>query len=166
MIWWGVFLALNVMFEVAFRRFVPFVHRWVYVKCPKDGMYWLSFSLFHSIWIVAAIQNVIAPADTPRWQHLGGVAFFVAGNALLIWARAVNQLFTPTLIYVAPHLRVTHGPYRFCNHPGYIGMVIAAHGVLFILGQWWAIFPMIGYVTLIVHRITHEDELLSGKIQL
>jgi protein-S-isoprenylcysteine O-methyltransferase Ste14 len=164
--WWAAFIGLNILLEVAFRRFVSLEHRNNYTQCRKGCDYYAAVIAYHQIWIVAAIQQLVAPSNVPLWQRLGGVGMFAAGNALVIWARRVNPFFVPILIYVPPHLRATAGPYAFCSHPGYLGFALAAHGAFFILGQWWAVFPMGIYQGLLLGRTIIETRFLASKIQL
>lgn len=158
---WLAFVLLSVALEVAFRRFVPAENRRIYAQCPKDAAYWAAITLYHSIWIVAAIQAAVSPDSVAPWQQIGGAVFFVAGQAIVIWARAVNPMFIPALAYVPKRLRVTRGPYQIIDHPGYIGMAFAAHGLFLLLGQWWAIVPVGLYQGFLWRRMIVEDRLLS-----
>lgn len=159
MTWWLTFLALNILLEVAFRRFVPASHRQTYAQCHKDGTYYFAVIFWHWIWITAAIQSAVAPALAPDWQRVGGIVFFIAGHALLIWARRVNPFFVPVL--AIPDYLIKTGPYAFMKDPGYVGMCFAAHGSLLLLGQWWAVFPVLAYQILILRRSVVEDRFLS-----
>jgi protein-S-isoprenylcysteine O-methyltransferase Ste14 len=156
-----VFIALNVGLEVAFCRVVPASHRQAYAQCRKDGSYYLAVILWHWIWITAAIQSAVAPESVPDWQRIGGIVFFLTGHALLFWARRVNPFFLPTL--VKPDYLVKTGPYTFTRSPGYVGMSLAAHGTLLLLGQWWAVFPVLAYQILILRRAIVEDRFLSDQ---
>jgi protein-S-isoprenylcysteine O-methyltransferase Ste14 len=99
------------------------------------------------------------PGVAPLWQRPGGVVFFIFGQALAIWAKRVNPFFVPTL--VQPDYLVKTGPYALMRSPGYVGMSLAAHGVLLLLGQWWAVFPVLAYQILILRRAIVEDRFLS-----
>ncbi len=164
MIWWGIFIVLSVALEMAFRRVVPLEHRNNYARCRKGRDYYAAVILYHQIWIVAAVQSIVAGEAVPLWQRIGGAIFFILGNALVIWAKAVNNLFVPALIYVPPHLRVKRGPYAAMDHPGYCGFALAAHGIFFLLGQWWAVAPMLAYQLLILRRAIIEDKFLSQPL--
>lgn len=163
MIWWTIFIALSALSIAAALQFVPAEHRRNYRRCRKDRAYWLSILFSSSIWIVAAIQHAVARGACPNWLRLTGVALFVAGETLAIWAWRVNSLFVPKIIFVPLHLRVTDRPYSRLRHPGYAGMALAATGIFFLLGQWWAFFPTLAYQCLLYHRITVEDRALSTQ---
>jgi protein-S-isoprenylcysteine O-methyltransferase Ste14 len=165
MICWGLFIVYAALSVVAARRFVPYEHRLHYGQCRKTWEYYLSAWLFNSIWIVAAVQNCLAPPIFPMWMRVTGLISLVFGNTLVIWAWRVNNLFVPAIIYVPPEIRVTDGPYRFCRHPGYVGFILAAIGLSWALGQWWSLYPLCAYVTLILRRMTIEDRILNQRAQ-
>lgn len=145
--------------------FVPAEYRSNYKRCRKDAEFWLVAALSFSIWIVAAIQSFVAPGSFPVVARIIGTVLLAVGSVLHIWAHRVNSCFVPAIIYIPPDLRVKDGPYRFCSHPGYFGFILSACGDAGLLGQWWAVFPMIAYVMLIVRRGIIENRILSGKLQ-
>lgn len=163
MIWWTIFIVIFGSATCAAYRFVPAEHRLNYAQCRKDGTYWSALFLSHSAWIVTAIQSAVAPSDFPAPIRIGGVLLLILGYTLQIWAWRVNYLFLPIIIYVPPHLRTKSGPYSFCKHPGYFGFILTAEGNFFLLGQWWALFPMVAYVVLILRRMIVEDRVLSSS---
>lgn len=165
-IWWGIFISLTLLSGFAVNRFVPLQHRENYRNCPGDRTFRLANGFSCAIWMTAAVQNVIAPMEFPFWLHVLGVAYLIAGKALVIWAWRVNSMFVSGLVYVPPNWRVTGGPYRFCKHPGYAGMILTAVGDFFLLGQPLATLPLSAYIILIFHRIAVEDRILSRKPSL
>jgi protein-S-isoprenylcysteine O-methyltransferase Ste14 len=166
MISWMIFITLNALSIIATRRFIPLEHLTNYARCRKDRVFWLANIFSHSIWVVAAIQAVAGPSYLTIRAPMVGIVSVIAGKGLVIWARRVNSLFVPAIIYVPPRLRVMCGPYRFLAHPGYLGMVLAAFGEFFLLGQSMAIFPLSAYICLILHRTGLEHRILSEKIHL
>lgn len=164
MIWWILFIAITLGASVAALRFVPPDHRKQAVPRRNDGAAWLAYSLAHSIWIVAAAQNLIAASlPPPAILRLFGAALMVGGHAFVVWAWRVNPFFLPAI--VAPDYVVTKGPYKLMNHPGYLGMSLVAVGNFFLLGQLWAFFPTFGYLCLLARRIHIEERLLSAHFQ-
>src|SRR5262245_17432451 len=95
--WWLVFIALTLCALVAACAFIPLAWRQRYFLCPKDRLSRLAFVAQLAIWVTAAVQSVVAPGSLPVWQRLTGAGLFIAGHALVIWARAVNPYFLPVI---------------------------------------------------------------------
>jgi protein-S-isoprenylcysteine O-methyltransferase Ste14 len=75
-----------------------------------------------------------------------GLAIFVAGLALAIWARVYlgRNWGTPMSQKVDPDL-VTTGPYRTIRHPIYSGILLAIVGTAVALSWYWLIaVPLLG----------------------
>jgi protein-S-isoprenylcysteine O-methyltransferase Ste14 len=68
--------------------------------------------------------------------NLVGIAFIAFGGVLNIWA---DQLFkkrsTTVKPYQKPSALVADGPFRWCRHPMYLGMVAILVGISIILGS-------------------------------
>jgi protein-S-isoprenylcysteine O-methyltransferase Ste14 len=87
---------------------------------------------------------------------------FIAANALQIWAMAVNIFFS-TRLRLQPergHYLVSHGPYRFVRHPGYLTMLLIVPSTAFALGSTLALLPAAVYGALILSRAAREDRFL------
>jgi len=69
-----------------------------------------------------ASQTPAATAGAPNW-FLSGVLLFVAGKGLKYWAiRSLGERWT-FKVFVLPGLPlVTTGPYRYIEHPNYLGL--------------------------------------------
>ena len=95
-----------------------------------------------------------------------GVAMFVLGYAVVIWAMTANPFFSQVVRVQTErgHTVVAGGPYRLVRHPGYTGMSMAALGSALLLGSVWALLPGGVYVTLTVLRTSMEDETLAGEL--
>jgi protein-S-isoprenylcysteine O-methyltransferase Ste14 len=80
------------------------------------------------------------------WLQGVGLAIFVAGLALAIWARVYlgRNWGTPMSQKVDPDL-VTTGPYRTIRHPIYSGILLAIVGTAVALSWYWLIaVPLLG----------------------
>ena len=162
MIWWIGYFAIFGLAVAASCRLVPLEHRQNYQECRSDAVCRLANLLWHSIWVIAAIQAIVAPGIVfPIWLRILGAVYFAAGYALQIWAWRVNYHLLPIAVYVPHAQRATSGPYRHCRHPFYLGVMISATGGALMLGQWWALYPLIAYMLLIFYRIVIEDRILS-----
>jgi protein-S-isoprenylcysteine O-methyltransferase Ste14 len=161
MIYWIAFFALMAGVVIASCAFIPLTSRRQYYLCPKTWFSRLAFVAHHSIWLVAAIQSAVAPNSFPIWSRLAGAGMFIAGHALVIWARAVSPYFLP--IVAKPDRIITNGPYKHLRHPGLYGLWMATFGAYLLLGQWWAAVPMLIYHAMLTYQMVLEDRILSKQ---
>ena len=117
----------------------------------------------------------VAALDTGRlhWAYLffkpAQIAAFVvliAANVFQIWAMAANPFFSTALRLQTDrgHHLVTHGPYRFVRHPGYLAMlfIVPIHGTRARLGL--ALIPASIYGAIILFRAAREDRFLIDNL--
>lgn len=104
--------------------------------------------------------------EFPTWLRAVGVAMFIVGYALTLWAMAVNRFFAQVVRIQAErgHVVVTDGPYRFVRHPGYVGMTVSAAGSVLLLGAPWAGLPYGLTIGLVLLRTRMEDHLLVDEL--
>ncbi len=110
----------------------------------------------------SAIPSLIWPALL--WPL--GFALFMVGAVLLTWSMGVNPFFEKTVrIRTERGQRVVDtGPYRFVRHPGYAGFGIWILSVPLLLGSWWAFFPAILSIAIVVVRTAWEDRTLRQEL--
>lgn len=106
-----------------------------------------------------------APA-LPSWLVAVGVALFVVGFAVVVWAMTANPFFSQVVRIQTErgHTVVSDGPYRVLRHPGYAGLSVSALGSALLLGSAWALLPWAGYVALTVLRTSLEDATLAREL--
>jgi protein-S-isoprenylcysteine O-methyltransferase Ste14 len=77
------------------------------------------------------------PATNP-WLQAVGLAVFLSGLAVAIWARVFlgRNWGMPMTEKVDPEL-VTTGPYRRVRHPIYSGIILAAIGTTIAVSPYW-----------------------------
>ncbi|HEX6261759.1 MAG TPA: isoprenylcysteine carboxylmethyltransferase family protein, partial [Actinomycetota bacterium] len=83
----------------------------------------------------------------------GGLALWMLGVAVLLWASWVMKRYLAVDGLAEEHELVTHGPYRYLRHPVYVSFAAIAIGtalvfrsfivlglsvVLMATGRWWA----------------------------
>jgi protein-S-isoprenylcysteine O-methyltransferase Ste14 len=131
---------------------------------------WLGlFGVFYvSVWIVAALDaGRFLWAPLPLWVWPIGLAAFVLGNVIGIWAMRVNTHFEKTvrIQHDRDHQVIDSGPYRIVRHPGYVGIVFA-HIVApaLLLGSAWAFVPVAVTTIWIAVRTFLEDRLLQREL--
>jgi protein-S-isoprenylcysteine O-methyltransferase Ste14 len=98
--------------------------------------------------------------------HLAGAVIYALGFALLIWSMAANAYFA-TIVRIQEergHTVCDTGPYRYVRHPGYVGGIIQALAVPFVLGSLWALIPGAVAVLGMVLRTTMEDRTLQVEL--
>lgn len=80
----------------------------------------------HAMWLVACLAEPLM-WSRPVVPTLSVVALMLllAGQTLRLWARrALGSRWTVPIITVPGVPRVTTGPFRYLNHPNYLGVVI------------------------------------------
>jgi len=118
-------------------------------------------------WIVASLDVRFEwSASVPLALHIGGLVGSILGWALFMWAMGANAFFSEAVRIQEErgHTVVTHGPYRYVRHPGYVGAILALLAMPLLLGSLWALIPAglaaIGYVV----RTALEDRTLQEEL--
>jgi len=99
-----------------------------------------------------------------QWVGLG---ILMLGWGLASWAMASNRFFSSVVRIQRDrgHTVVTHGPYQFVRHPGYVGGIISAFATALMLGSWWAFVPAGLLVCVVVVRTALEDRTLQAELE-
>src|SRR5262245_60207853 len=148
-------VSLMLAFLVAGALLIPFEHRHAYQSYPKDRGYYA----LNALWWAVPLTWFIAPSVSTAPERAAGVALFVSGAALLIWARRVNPFFIPVIR--EPRWVVVDGPYRWLNHPAYAGFALMTECSFLALGAHWAgVFPLVAYIIILVARARRESRIL------
>jgi protein-S-isoprenylcysteine O-methyltransferase Ste14 len=124
---------------------------------------------------VTSLSVLVVAGLAQRWQwepesgplaRAVGVALFVAGYALLLWAMTANPFFSQVVRIQDErgHAAVTDGPYRLLRHPGYVGMMTSMAGAVLLLGCPWAWIPAVLYGAVLVVRTAREDATLLQEL--
>jgi protein-S-isoprenylcysteine O-methyltransferase Ste14 len=91
------------------------------------------------------------------WLQGIGLAIFVLGLALAIWARVYlgGNWGTPMSQKVDPDL-VTTGPYRRIRHPIYSGIILALIGTAVAVSWYWVIAVALGGAYFVYSAVIEE----------
>ncbi|HEV2418052.1 MAG TPA: isoprenylcysteine carboxylmethyltransferase family protein [Terriglobia bacterium] len=132
------------------------------------GSRFVASLLFLATVIIAALDAGRfrwTPEVTATTQIVALVALILSG-ALQVWAMTANPFFSTDIRIQSErsHELVTHGPYRFIRHPGYLAMAIFMPATALTLGSVIALIPALSYSALILHRIMREDRFLREKL--
>jgi protein-S-isoprenylcysteine O-methyltransferase Ste14 len=97
------------------------------------------------------------------WLQGVGLALFVGGLALAVWARAYigRNWGTPMSQKTDPEL-VTSGPYRWVRHPIYSGIILAMIGTAVGLSPAWLV-PVVILGGYFVYSATREERYMTER---
>jgi protein-S-isoprenylcysteine O-methyltransferase Ste14 len=106
------------------------------------------------------------PRELSLAWNLTGAVVLAAGLGLAGWAMIANTYFSTAVRIQRDRGQAVcrSGPYRFVRHPGYAGFILQSLGTPLLLGSWWALFPGLVAVVLIVVRTTLEDRFLQAEL--
>ena len=98
--------------------------------------------------------------------HVAGALVLAVGLGLFAWAMIANAYFSTAVRIQTDrgHTVCDTGPYRFVRHPGYVGSVLQAIGLPFLLGSFWALIPGIAGAALVITRTSLEDRTLQAEL--
>lgn len=102
----------------------------------------------------------------PAWLYALGVAFFLLGQAIFLWAKRVNSFFSAVVRIQTERGQTvcTEGPYRTIRHPGYLGGLLFGLSSPLVLGSLWALVPAALAAVLLVVRTALEDRTLQAEL--
>jgi protein-S-isoprenylcysteine O-methyltransferase Ste14 len=100
------------------------------------------------------------------WVYALGVAAFVLGQALFLWAKATNRYFSSVVRIQAERGQTVcrEGPYAAVRHPGYVGGLLYGVATAVVLGSLWALLPATLAAAMLVVRTALEDRLLRREL--
>jgi protein-S-isoprenylcysteine O-methyltransferase Ste14 len=112
---------------------------------------------------VAVAGFALRLAPVPHQWPVPAAVLFVVGGA---WT-AVSFLFLGRSFAILPALRriVSHGPYRFVRHPGYLGELLMVLACLLARPSLLAAAPLAAAVPLVVIRVLAEERTLGSAAE-
>jgi protein-S-isoprenylcysteine O-methyltransferase Ste14 len=137
-------------------------------KRPPVALQLFSVVLF-AHWIIAGLDygRFHWSDDVPTWLQWLGLIVLAASYALCLWAMHVNRFFSSVIRIQNDRgqVVVSHGPYAYIRHPGYLAgiLVMVSSGVA--LGSWLATaFLVICSLPFLFYRAIAEDRVLQGEL--
>jgi protein-S-isoprenylcysteine O-methyltransferase Ste14 len=130
-----------------------------------DLSFWLILPGFLAAFFAPPLEWMHLASTLPRATafEIAGCALFVAGLALVVWARqSLRSSYSTHLAVHAGRPLVDDGPYRVVRNPAYLGLLLMGLGVT--IGYSSAIGLAAMAVLLmpaLVHRIRVEERLLA-----
>jgi len=130
-----------------------------------SGLY--ALAMYFALPLVAGLNVRFGWApDLSVWWHVAGAVVLAVGLEVSAWAMIANAYFSTAVRIQSDrgHTVCTTGPYRFVRHPGYVGFILQAISVPFLLGSLWALIPGITATALMIIRTSLEDDTLQAEL--
>ena len=130
-----------------------------------SGLY--ALAMYFALPLVAGMDVRFGwTGDLSMWWHIAGAVVLVLGLELSGWAMIANAYFSTAVRIQSDrgHAVCDTGPYRFVRHPGYVGFVLHALSLPFLLGSLWALIAGIAASAFMIIRTSFEDRLLQAEL--
>jgi protein-S-isoprenylcysteine O-methyltransferase Ste14 len=126
----------------------------------------ISGPLWFIIFILSGLDERWNLSSVPLWVNLIGLAAILLATVLTSWAMLTNDYFsTAVRIQEDRGQRViSHGPYRWIRHPGYLGWGSVGLAMPLMFGSLWALIPAGLVLVAIVVRTALEDRTLQEEL--
>lgn len=118
------------------------------------------------------------------WQILMGLDFRFGWSAVPVWVQAIGAVVLLLGIWIcyltmvensfaAPVVKIqdergqhviTTGPYSHVRHPMYAGAIIFFAGTALLLGSWWGLAAVPGFIVLLAVRTFIEEKTLRNGL--
>jgi protein-S-isoprenylcysteine O-methyltransferase Ste14 len=99
-------------------------------------------------------------ATADPWLQGIGLALFVLGLALAVWARVfIGRNWGMPMTRKADPELVTNGPYRFVRHPIYSGIIFATLGTALAVSLYWLVALVLIGGYFIFSAVTEERDM-------
>ncbi|HEX8844295.1 MAG TPA: isoprenylcysteine carboxylmethyltransferase family protein [Pyrinomonadaceae bacterium] len=103
---------------------------------------------------------VFAESDALRYA---GLAIFVAGVALRVWAFIhLGKFFSVFLTIQKGHRLVTDSLYSYVRHPSYTGLIVRSLGWVLVFRSIFGLAAWVVLVAFLLRRIRHEERVLRS----
>lgn len=131
---------------------------------PHDDVYrWMQIA-YPGSFILMGVEGMLR-GGPPGGQLVAGAILFGAAKALKYWAIASLGHYWSFRVLVLPGASlVTTGPYRWCRHPNYIGVMGELLGAAVLLHAPIAgVGGLLGFGLLLRRRIAVEEQALQDS---
>jgi len=166
----GVLFWVAVVFGFA----VPFLYfvRWtrqnaasVRSKPGKDDSALTNFAII-PVAVIAILIGYGRIGALPHWLFYPGMAMFLLGLTLTVWAyRVLGRFFSLEVQVQGDHHVVDTGPYRVLRHPGYAGVLFGFIGLGLAVQSWVSVLLlMLTTTTALAYRTRIEERFLLDEL--
>ncbi|MFT3894320.1 MAG: isoprenylcysteine carboxylmethyltransferase family protein [Anaerolineales bacterium] len=130
-----------------------------------DRSFWMIALAMMAVFYLSPLEYIYLPTRLLRhdWMEIGGLALFVCGGALFVWARrTLGKSYSGHLSVQTGQQLVQNGPYQLVRHPAYTGYLLMALGIAVgyssLTGIGSTVFILLPCM---IYRIHVEDALLA-----
>jgi protein-S-isoprenylcysteine O-methyltransferase Ste14 len=130
-----------------------------------SGLY--ALAMYFALPLVAGLDVRFGwTGDLGLAWHIAGAVVLALGVELSAWAMIANAYFSTAVRIQSErgHAVCDGGPYRFVRHPGYVGFILHALSLPFLLGSLWALVPGIIASASLIVRTSLEDRTLQADL--
>ncbi|MBS0456706.1 MAG: isoprenylcysteine carboxylmethyltransferase family protein [Proteobacteria bacterium] len=122
----------------------------------------ITAAIVIGIWVGYAVPDARLPHAEALYPY--GLALFVLGTALRIWAiRVLGRFFTVQVAIASDHRLIEAGPYQLLRHPSYTGSLLMFVGYLLCFGNIWTLaIVLLTVLVVFVRRIVVEEAALAA----
>src|SRR6266487_5505057 len=165
----------EVLFWVAviFGFVLPFIYfvRWslknaasTKAKPRKDVSSLTNFALI-PVAVIAIWLGYARVGPLPHWLFYPGLAMFLLGLALTVWAyHTLGRFFSLEVQIQGDHRVVDTGPYRLVRHPGYAGVLFGFLGLGLAVQSWVSVLLLLLVMAAaLTYRTRIEEKFLLSE---
>lgn len=133
---------------------------------PPGDVYKMMRVVYPGAFLAMCIEGAWRGMASGSIALTGGIVFALA-KALKWWAIVTLGPFWTFRVIVIPKApRVVNGPYRWLNHPNYVGVAGEFLGVALMTRAWGAAaVTLIVWTALLLKRIEVETSALAGRLK-
>jgi protein-S-isoprenylcysteine O-methyltransferase Ste14 len=161
-------VAVFVGFVVPFLYFVRWSRRnaaSTKMRPGKDVSALTNFALI-PVAVIAILFGYARIGALPHWLFYPGLALFLLGLALTVWAyRTLGRFFSLEVQIQGEHRVVDRGPYRLLRHPGYAGVLFGFIGLGLAVQSWVSVLLLLLATTAaLAYRARIEEKFLVAEL--
>jgi protein-S-isoprenylcysteine O-methyltransferase Ste14 len=93
-----------------------------------------------------------------------GLVLIITGFIIMfVAAGTLRHYYSATLVIREDHQLITHGIYRFCRHPIYLGLLMVSAGLPLFAASLLGLLIMSALIPVLLNRIRLEERLLTEE---